>query len=386
MTTSIAFLTVALTVLAIAGGCTHEEKQTETIDLRPLVKVGKLVPVHAFTDGVKVQGSVRTKFSATVSSRVAGAIDALMADEGDQVEADQPLFQVDKINLENRLQLALDDLSVAKAALKEAEAALLETEASYAKAEVDASRMKKLYEESKAVTKDAWEKADLQFKLAGATRERVRAGVESAKVRVVQAETALSGARKNLSDSLGVAPFDGVITRKLLDKGDFANVGNHVFEIDDPRVYEVCFSMNAAYYDRIKEGQTRVRFADGKEAAVTYKAPSVHPLTRTFEIRVTAECTPDLAPGMLRDATVVFRQFDAAGLPASAIGLRAAQHVVFTVKDGKVASIPVDIGLTWQSYVEIKNAASLADADIVVEGMLLLNEGDAVRAETQEKE
>ena len=370
---------LALLVLAVTGGCKKEARQAEPLDVRPLVKVGRLLPVYAFIDGVQVQGSVRTKFSASVASRVTGAIDAVMADEGDQVKAGQPLFQVDKATLENRVRLSQDDLNVAKAGLREAEAALLETEASYAKAEVDAGRMRKLYEENKAVTKDTWEKADLQFKLAAATRERVRAAVESSTVRIAQAETALSVARKNLSDSQGVAPFDGVITRKRLDKGDFAGMGAVVFEMDDPRVYEVCISMNAAHYDRVKEGQTQVRFANGKEAAVTYKAPSVHPVTRTFEIRVTVERTPDLAPGMIRDAWVVFRRYDAPALPATALGLCGGTNVVFVVRNAKVASVPVDVGLAWQKHVEVRNPDAMKDAEIVIEGMLLLNEGDGVR-------
>ena len=374
--------TAGLAVLVMAaGGCKNEAKQPDVLDPRPLVKVGKMTPAYAFTDGVQIQGAARTKFSAAVASRVAGAIDEVKAEEGDLVKAGQPLFQVDKVTLENRVRLAQDDLNVAKALLKEAEAALLETEASYTKADVDAGRMKKLYEEAKAVTKDTWEKADLQFKLAGAMRERARAAVESAKVRIVQAETALSVSRKNLSDSLGVAPFDGVITRKALDTGDFANVGSTVFEMDDPRVYEVCFSMNAAHYNLVTVGRTRVRFTGGKESVVTYKAPSVHPATRTFEIRVTVERTPDLAPGMLRDATVVFRQFEAAAVPATAVGLRGGKQVVFVVKDGQVMSMPADVGLTWQGHVEIKKPEALSEADLVVEGMLLLNEGDAVRTE-----
>lgn len=367
--------------LVLAGGCKKPDEQAELLDLRPLVKVGKLVPACAFTDGVRVQGTVRTKFSAAVASRVSGAIDAVMAEESDRVKVGQPLFQVDKATLENRVCLARDDLSVAEAALREAEAALREAEAAHAKAEVDAKRMRTLFEEAKAVTRDMWEKADLQFKLTGATRERVRAAVESAKVRITQAGTALSVARKNLSDSLGVAPFDGIITRKLLEKGDFVSVGSPVFELDDPRVYEVCFSMNAGHYDRVTTGQTRVRFEDGEEAVVTYKAPSVHPVTRTFEIRVVVARSPAMAPGMLRDATVVFRQVDAPGLPVSALGLRKGKRVVFIVKDGKVMSVPVEAGLTWNGFAEIRNAASLAAADIVVEGMLLLNEGDAVRTE-----
>ena len=369
----------ALSLLIAVCGCGKAVEKKEPLDLRPLVKVGRLLPSHAFVDGVQVQGAVRTKFSASIASRVAGAIDHVMAEEGAMVRVGQPLFQVDKVNLNNRVLLAQEDLKVAGALVKESEAALAEADASFAKAQADAGRMKRLFEDDQAVTKDAWEKADLQFKLASATRERACAAVESARARVGQAETSLSVAQKNLADSLGVAPFDGVIVKKLLDKGDFANVGSAVFEMDDPRVYEVCFSMNAAHYDRVAVGQTRVCFADGGEAVVTYKSPSVHPVTRTFEIRVTVERSRDLAAGMLRDALVVFRRFDAPALPVSAVGLRGGKVVAFVAENAKVSARPVDSGLTWQGFVEVKNAAALEAADIIVEGMLLLNEGESVR-------
>jgi len=361
-------------------GC-RKPRKTEAFapDLRPLVRVGFVTPSFAFMDGARVQGTVRTKYSASVAARVAGTIDAVMVEEGESVKAGQPLFQVDKVTLENRARMAEDDLNVVKALLLEAEAAQREADASLEKATVDAKRMASLFASAKAVTKDAWEKAELQRKLASAAHERAQAAVASAKTRIAQAETALIVARKNLSDSLGVAPFDGVITRKVMDRGDFAGVGNAVFEMDDPRIYEVSFSMNAEYYERVAVGETRVRFDGGAEVRVTYKAPSVHPVTRTFELRATVDRTPDLAPGMIRDAWVVFRQYDAPALPATAVGLRGGTNVAFVVRDGKVVAVPVDLGLLWQKYAEVRNPDALRDAEIVVEGMLLLDEGDGVR-------
>jgi multidrug efflux pump subunit AcrA (membrane-fusion protein) len=102
-------------------------------------------------------------------------------------------------------------------------------------------------------------------------------------------------------------------------------------------------------------------------------------VTRTFEIRATVERTPDLAPGMIRDAWVVFRQYSAPALPATAVGFRSGTNVVFVVRNEKVAAVPVDLGNAWQRHVEIRNPEALRDADVVTEGMLLLNEGDGVR-------
>ena len=374
-------MTVLSIALAAAGGCKKAVRQSEALDMRPLVKVGRMAPDYAITDGVRVQGSVRTKYSAAVAARVSGSIDTVLADEGQTVSSGQPLFQVDKVNLENHLRLAQDDLNVARASYKESVAARAEAQAAFDKARVDAGRMKTLYEKDQAVTKDALEKVELRFKTADAAMQRVSAGIETARVRIVQAETALSVAQKNLDDSRGVAPFEGIITRKLKDRGEFVSAGTAVFAMDDPRVYEVCFSMNAEQYDRVVTGQTVVRFDNGKEARVTYKSPSVHPVTRTFEIRTTVERSPDMASGMIRDARVVFRQYSAAAVPSQAVGLRGGKHVVFVVRDGQVSGVAVETGLEWQGLIEIRNPEVLKDADIVTAGMLLLNEGDSVRVQ-----
>ena len=375
-----------LIALALAGGCKKADVEADALDVRPLVKVGRMTPDAPFADGVRVQGTVRTKYSAAVAARVPGSIDAVLADEGQTVKAGQALFQVDKVNLENHVRLAQDDSAVAKASFKEAEAMQAEAQAAYDKAAIDVGRMKTLYEVDKAVTKDMWEKAELQFKSAQASLQRVQAAVETARVRILQAETALSVSQKNLGDSQGVAPFDGVITRKLKDRGEFVGAGTPVFEMDDPRVYEVCFSMNAEHYDRVEAGKTLVRFEGGKEVAVTYKAPSVHAVTRTFEIRATVECSPDMAPGMIRDARVVFRQYAAAAVPSPAVGLRGGRQVVFVVRGDKVAGVPVETGLEWHGLTEIKNPDALKEADVVAEGMLLLNEGDGVRVLKEAKQ
>ena len=373
-------LTVGVLIaITVGGGCKKSDQAAVALDVRPLVKVGRLTPAAPFIDGVRVQGSVRTKFSAAVAARLSGTIDAVFVDEGATVKTGQPLFQVDKVNLENRVRLSEADLNVARAAFKEAEAAQVETQAAYDKAAIDVTRMKTLFEKDKAVTKDSFEKAEMQFKSADAAMQRVVAGVDVARVRIVQAETARLVSQKNLGDSLGSAPFDGVIVRKAIDRGEYVSAGTAVFEMDDPRVYEVCFSMNAEHYDRVEAGKTKVRFDSGKEVAVTYRAPSVHAVTRTFEIRTTVERVPDMAPGMIRDAQVVFRQYTAAAVPSQAVGLRGGKRVVFVVREERVVGVPVETGLEWTGQTEIKNPEVLKDMDIVSDGMLLLNEGDSVR-------
>ena len=364
--------------LALLAGCQKEEAAQQA-DNRPRVRVCALTPGQAFEDCAVVQGSIRTKFTAAVASRLPGTLDEVLADEGDAVKAGQPLFQVDRVNLENQVAIAKDDQAVAQAARAEALAAQAEAEAAHAKAQTDAERFRRLYNDSRSVTKDAWEKAELQLRSAAAALARARAAVASADAKILQADTALRIAEKNLADSRGLAPFDGVITQKLQDRGDYAGAGTPIFMMDDPRVRELCLTLTADRYADVAVGKTVVSADFGQELPVTYKAPTVNPVTRTFEIRAVIEPDPAVAPGMLCGARVVFARRTGFGLPAGAVARRGGREVAFVVgADGTVAAVEAKTGARAGGLVEILNPEAFEGKRVVAEGMLLLNPGDAV--------
>ena len=291
---------LGLCSLLLMTGCQKEETVQQT-DNRPRVKVCTLTPELTFEDVAVVQGSIRTKYTAAVASRLPGTIDEVLADEGDAVKAGQPLFQVDRINLENQVAIAKDDQAVARAAKEEAVAAQAEAEASHEKAKTDAERYRRLYNESRSVTKDAWEKAELQLRSAAASLARAKATVASADAKIQQADTALRIAEKNLSDSRGLAPFDGIITQKLQDRGDYVDAGTPIFTMDDPRVHELCLTLTADRYAEVAVGKTLVNAAFGQELPVTYKSPTINPMTRTFELRAITKPDPAVAPGLRQE-------------------------------------------------------------------------------------
>ena len=371
-----------LAALLAAGCLPDEEAAPPPADARPLVRVCSLTEGLVFEDAVRIQGSVRTKHVAALASRLPGTIDELLADEGDAVAQGQPLFQVDRVNLENAVAIAKDDRQVAEAARAEAEAACSEAEAAVEKATVDEARCARLYADSRSVSKDTWEKAQLQLKSVTAKQSRARAALASAEAHIQKAATALRIAEKNLADSRGLAPFAGVITKRLRERGDFVGAGTVLFMLDDPRVREVCFTLTADRYADVEVGKTLVRTAlgGGLTLPVTYKAPSVHPVSRTFEIRAALPEGTPVAPGMLCDATLVFDARTGVGLPASAVALRNGETVAFTVVEGVVRSVPAQKGRSAGGMVEILNPEALGGAPVVSEGMLLLNPGDAVRA------
>lgn len=363
-------------------GCTPEEvAPVVEQDLRPRVKVCTLTEALTFESAAVVQGSVRSKYTASVASRLPGSVDQVLVDEGDMVKKGQPLFQVDRVNLENRVAIAKDDQAVAAAAREEAVAALAEAEATSQKAITDEARYERLYRESGAVTKDVWERAQVQSQSARAAVARAKAAIASADAKILQAATALRIAEKDLADSQGIAPFDGVITKKYLDAGDYAGAGDPVFEMEMPQVREVCFMLNADVYGQVKVGETIVETSFGQALTITYRAPTVNPVSRTFEVRAVMAPDASVAPGMLCEGKIVFERVIAAGVPSSAVALREGQQSVYVVNDaGVIEAIVVEKGRSANGFTEIRNADALKTAKIVSEGMLLLNVGDVVKA------
>ncbi|MBR4946043.1 MAG: hypothetical protein IKZ27_03530, partial [Kiritimatiellae bacterium] len=129
-----------------------------------------------------------------------------------------------------------------------------------------------------------------------------------------------------------------------------------------------------------KVGETQVQTSFGQTLTVTYRAPTVNPVSRTFEIRAVIKEDTTLAAGMLCEGKVIFDCRTASGVPSSAIALREGKQTVYVVKEsGVVEAVTVQKGATVRGVTEITNAEVLKGANIVSEGMLLLNPGDVVK-------
>jgi len=361
---------IAIVALA-ALGCS-EKKVEKPADARQLVGVCTVRRDVAFADALRVQGTVRAKDTTVVAARVPGTIDAVYVEEGVRVAKGAPLFQVDRVNLENAVRAAKDDLAMAKARVVQATV-------SSEKAALDARRLARLLEGA-AVTRDMSEKAEVGSKSAAAALEAANA------VRT-KAETGLAVAEKNLADSRVTAPFDAIVTRKCKGVGDYVGPGAKVFELENPAAYEICVTLLSTHYARVRVGETTLRLAQPigslRDLAVTYKAPTVNPVTRTFEVRALLPRNEAVAAGMLLDCSVVFAERKGQGLPASAVARRGGGDAVFTVANGKVVRLAVETGLETDGWREIVKPRLDDAVKVIGTGMLLVNEGDEVRTKDE---
>lgn len=375
---------IAAAVALLAAGCRARSGKNPKGRSAAMAVRTASVERRIFTESLRVQGTIAAVRRAVVSARMPGALDALYVDESAAVTNGQPLFQTDKVNLENAVAIERQNLRVAEASVAEAEAGLRQAEAGYGKAALDLERFRRLYEEDRVVAKDAFERIDLAHKQAATVLERAKAAAVLVAARKDQAATALRIAEKQLSDSLVRAPFDGVVTRRLKEPGEFVGAGVPVFGIEDPRQLEALFTLGEEWFSRIEPGSTRVRIAAAGmppvEAAVSVRLPSVHAVARTVTVKVLLPPGCGFAPGMICDAEVVFAQHEGWGVPAEAVGTRDGIPVVFVVDGGTARQREVRPGLRDDGHLELLDGESLVGQPVVVEGQVFLNAGSPVRA------
>lgn len=317
--------------------------------------------MRTFVDALTVQGTVRSKSCAAVSARVAGTIDELCVEEGAPVALGTPLFRIDRANLENAVRSNENDVRIA-------EAALFQSKASLVKSQSDEVRMTNLVQTG-AVSITDTEKAIFSAR----TSEAQLMGAEAL---LAKAQTGLAVAKKNLADSEVCAPFAGTIVKKLKDVGDYASPGMPVFMLEDVERLEIRYTLDAARFAEVVVGRTLI---DGRP--VSWKAPTVDPATRAFEVRVDVSGAEGFCPGMIVDSNVVLSSMESLAVPASAVNPNAdGDYMLFTVEEGRIVRHAVGSPKFSGGWCSIGESDVKPGAKVVSEGMLLVHEGDEVVA------
>jgi membrane fusion protein (multidrug efflux system) len=314
------------------------------------------VEVRDLEERIEATGELLAKEEAQIACEVSGRITEVLADEGDAVEAEQVLLEVDP----ERRNLELAD---ARAGLAEAGAALREQERDY-------RRARTLHERGIASDADL-DQAETALALA-------RSRSESARARLGVAERAVRDASVR-------APFAGLIARRQVSRGEFVNVGQPLFELVALDPIEVEFHLAERDSSRVAIGQeVRVTVSPfpGElfHAVVTVVSPTIDPRTRTLRVKAQIDNPAGrLRPGLFARADLGITVREGVMLvPEEAILLRSDGSVVFRhVEGNRVERVIVETGSHRGDRVEV--ARGLAPGDqVVIRGQAGLVDGSLV--------
>lgn len=318
-----------------------------------------VAPVQArdIEERIEAMGELRAKDHAKIAAEVAGRVTETLYEEGGRVAAGTVVMRIDP----ERHALERDG---ARAGLAEALANLHEQDRSIA-------RIRELHA-GRVASQERLDQAETATKLASAKVEAARAHV--------------SAAERAHDDANVTAPFDGLVARRLVSRGEYVQPGQALFELVALDPIEVEFRLAERDVARVQAGvPVEVHVAPYPEeafhAAVTVIAPTVDAQSRTLRVRAELPNGDGrLRPGLFARADLgVSLRKGVAMIPEEAVLQRADGAVVFRVSgDERVERVVIETGTHDGGTVEVTRGLAAGDR-VVTRGHTALVDGAKVQ-------
>ena len=384
---------LVLAFLALAA-CGKEPAQPAKA---PEPRVIRDVPVGVVAatevdERAEVMGTVRSRTSTTLSSKIVGRILALHVREGSEVERGQLLVELDDQDLAAQVRRAEAGIRDAESALPEVDRAIAASAAAQAGAEAQrdlaASTLRRYQRllERKSVAPQEYDQVAARHKAAVADVERavaeqqvLQAKRQHVQARIESAHAELASAQVLLGYTKIAAPISGVVTVKHTDVGSLAAPGIPLLTLEDSRRYWLEVSVPESQSALIRRGQTLAVQIEAAgiltPAPVSEIIPSADPMTRTMQVRLDLPVSPPLRSGLFGRAWVPVGRRRAIQVAREAIIERGQLQGVYVIGQDNIARFRlVRTGETRQNVTEILSGLTpgehvvLTDTERVTEG------------------
>jgi RND family efflux transporter MFP subunit len=275
---------------------------------------------HVDADTLRVErrflGEVRSARSASLAAGGAGEVVRVTVAEGDTVRRNQIVVQLDDAIVRRRLA--------------QAAAAVEQTEVQLAQAERDAQRLATL-------ARDGYS--------AASESEQLRTRRDALVAAMAGQRAEVARLREELDQHRVRAAFDGTVTRRLVDPGDWVQPGQAVVEVVSGEAREVFVRVPSNVLDELSDDpDVRLSRADASlEGRIGGIVGALDPRSRTALLRI----LPDASPEWLRDGDTVdvtltlARGTRGVVVPTDAIVYGVAGARIIRVAEGKAEPIEV---------------------------------------------
>ena len=301
------------------------------------IQTGMIAPQNEFIATVFYQ-----EISDT-AAEISGLVAVVHFEEGQRVKKGQVLVELGSEILRKRLQSTTASF----------EQVLSELEI----ARIDLARRKKLFEK-KSISEQSYD--ENRFRVIGLEK---RAASLRAQVEQFEIEFHKKSIR---------APFDGVVIKKNVDRGEWVSEGETVAVIGKDDVIDMVAEVPERFIRYVKTGMPVSATANGKSFSGTVMAivPRGDVATRTFPVKIRTPNHLALIEGMSARVTLPTGQLEKTLIvPRDAVIFASGNPVVFAVSGSKATSIPVKI-------VGYNGLTAGVESQALKEGMLVAVAGN----------
>lgn len=315
-------------------------------DRPPTLVVTDSVVSMEFHDQITLTGRTEARVASRIVSEVSGRVSQINVGEGVAVERGRPLVTIDC----EQVQYEHDSRAA------EAEQARLRAElADDLLARTTDLHTRQLVSETALDSATAW---------ASITEQNYR------QLKADQDRLAL-----DLRNCSVLAPFSGYTGERRVDVGEWVNPGTPVFEMVDISRIRVKVDLPERYFGRLSVGSPVIitlseRTAQPFQGEVVGIAPNASPETHTFPVIVDVPNPAGrLAGGMLVRATLSLdEKYSSLAVSKDAIIRQGPGTIVYTVREGKAAPVPVVTTSTSGKMVAVQSEQLTEGMPVVVRG------------------
>jgi len=336
---------LAVSAALFVTGCDGSHEQTRVSgDMTPKpVTVARVERMETEAQD-EIMGSVVARNTAEISTKVQARVDRILVDIGSNVSKGALLAELDTRELEAKVQQA---------------------RAMHEQASQDLRRFETLLAQNAATQQE----------------------YDGVKARASVAEAGLREAETFLSYASIAAPFDGVVTRRMIDVGDLVFPGHPTFTLEESGAPRFVVTIAESYRNRIAVGQTVTIAIPVIDTVVTGRveelSPSADPMSRTFSAKIGLPLLPALRPGQFGRLRLQSEGTDATlFIPRSAWVRRGQLDLVYVVTPEKKAMLRlVRIGRQIDGNLEILSGLREGETVVISDQRDLLD-GDLVQEQS----
>jgi len=353
MPASIRAVGALLICFAVADAAAQAPVRVQTAEMRSIVQ------------RVNVSGTVTSPRDALLSTAVAGLVAELAVDEGHRVRAGEPLLKLDA-------ELAELALERARAEVRQHETALDDARRRFSEAE----------------------KVGPEKGIARTQIESLRAEVASDEAALAAARVAAAEQRALVDRHTLVAPFDGVISQRFTELGEWVNPGDGLVELVATANLRFDFRVAQNYYRELTpDAPIQITLDALPGGSLNGRIDSIVPVKnpggRTFLVRALADAVDgadllSITPGMSAHGRL--------SLATGRTGITVPRDAILRFPDGRVTvwrielrdEVPVareqlvETGFEFDGQVEIRSGLNEGDS-VVVRGNETLQDGQTVK-------
>lgn len=374
------FATVSLLALSAAlpaaeptpPAAAPAEASLPSITVTPVVET-------TLRDAVIATGLFQPADTVFVQPQIEGqAIEEILADVGDRVEAGQVLARLSARTLTHQRSQLVASRAAAVASIAQSRAQIAEAIAVRDDANRTLDRTSKLNQQGSA-SQAALDQAMAAAATAEARLTAATEGQAAAEAQVALIDAQIDDVDLNLSRTNISAPVGGVIVQRNARIGGIASAGGDaMFTLIRDGALELHADVAEQDLLRIEPGQKVSLRVVGRVEPITGTVrlvePTVDTATRLGRVRIGLDDSGLVRDGMFGEATILVTERKTLAAPVTAI---SADGAALKVENGIVARVPVETGIRDGGMVEIVSGLPLG-ATIVSRAGAFVRDGDHI--------